>query len=74
MVRLTSSTADSLAAAEVPPGTPAWITGSLIEATIRVWQPFYNEPITAEVAVEMLLRVGQLFSTLSPKGAFQKET
>lgn len=53
----------------VPPGTPAWITANLIEATIRVWQPFYNEPITSEVAVEMLLRVGQLFGTLCPPGS-----
>ena len=52
----------------VPPGTPSWITGPLIEATVRVWQPFYNEPITTEVAVEMLIRVGQLFGTLQPKG------
>ncbi len=58
----------------VPPGTPAWITGDLIETTIRVWQPFYNEPVTIEVAVEMLIRVGQLFGTLCPKGHFSKET
>lgn len=55
-------------ALSVPPGTPNWITSDLIEATVRVWQPFYNEPITSEVAVEMLIRVGQLFGALSPKG------
>lgn len=61
------------AIAVVPPGTPEWITGHLIEATIRVWQPFYNEPVTTEVAVEMLIRVGQLFGTLCPRDAFPKE-
>lgn len=53
----------------VPSGAPAWITSSLIGATIQVWQPYYNEPITNEVAVEMLLRVGQLFGTLCPPGS-----
>jgi hypothetical protein len=57
-------------AMSVPPGTPAWITGDLIEATIRVWQPYYNEPITSEVAVEMLIHVGQLLGALQPKGTF----
>lgn len=59
-------------ARSVPPGTPAWITGDLIEATIRVWQPFYNEPITTEVAVEMLIHVGQLCGALFPKVAFSR--
>lgn len=58
----------SLQAVDVPPGTPTWITRPLIEATVRVWQPFYNEPITSEVAVDMLIHVGQLFGALSPKG------
>lgn len=56
------------AARSVPPGTPTWITGDLLEATVRVWQPYYNEPITNDVAVDMLIRVGQLFGALSPKG------
>ena len=64
----------SSANAVVPPGTPAWITGALIEATIRVWQPFYNEPVTTEVAVEMLIHVGQLFGTLCPKGSSSERT
>ncbi|MBC7819872.1 MAG: hypothetical protein IAG10_23560 [Planctomycetaceae bacterium] len=74
MVRLKSSAADSIAAAKVPPGTPAWITGDLIEATIRVWQPHYSEPITHEVAVQMLIRVEQLFGALCPRDAISKET
>ena len=63
-------------ALSVPPGTPTWITGDLIEATVQVWQPYYNEPITSEVAVEMLIHVGQLFGALYPKVAFStsKET
>ena len=76
MVHLTQHAAVSTASASVPPATPAWITGDLIETTIRVWQPFYNEPITTEVAVDMLIRVGKLFGTLCPKVAFSssKET
>lgn len=60
----------------VPPGTPAWITGDLISATVHVWQPYYNQTITPEVAVEILIRVGQLFGTLCPKVSFSnsKET
>jgi hypothetical protein len=48
-----------------PPGTPSWITAELIEQTIRVWQPYYEIPLTVDSAVTMILAVGRLFSALS---------
>jgi hypothetical protein len=49
----------------VPAGAPDWITPELVEATIRVWQPYYEEVLTAEEAVTMILDVGRLFDALS---------
>lgn len=53
------------AASIVPDGTPDWITAELIELTIRVWQPFYDEVVTPEEAVTMILNVGRLYGVLS---------
>jgi hypothetical protein len=50
----------------VPAGSPDWITPELIETTIRVWQPYYEEVLTPEEAVTMILTVGRLFDALSP--------
>jgi hypothetical protein len=49
----------------VPAGSPDWITPELVEATIRVWQPYYEEVLTAEEAVTMIFTVGRLFDALS---------
>ena len=49
----------------VPAGAPDWITPELIEATIRVWQPYYAEVLSPEDAVTMILDVGRLFEVLS---------
>lgn len=49
----------------VPAGAPDWITPELVEATIRVWQPYYTDVITPEEAVTMILDVGRLFDALS---------
>ena len=35
----------------VPAGAPDWITPELVEATIRVWQPYYKDVLTPEEAV-----------------------
>ena len=48
----------------VPAGTPHWITAELIEATIRVWQPYYDTVISPEEALDIIRGVGQLFSIL----------
>ena len=49
----------------VPAGTPDWITAELVEATIRVWQPYYQAIVTPEEAVTMILNVGRLYEALS---------
>jgi hypothetical protein len=50
----------------VPAGAPDWITPELVEATIRVWQPYYAEVLSPEEAVTMIVSVGRLFDALSP--------
>ena len=49
----------------VPAGAPDWITPELVEATIRVWQPYYAEILPSEEAIEMIQSVGRLFQALS---------
>jgi hypothetical protein len=49
----------------IPAGTPDWISAELIEATIRTWQPYYEEVLTPEEAVTMILNVGRLYDALS---------
>ena len=49
----------------VPDGTPDWITAELVELTIRVWQPFYDDVVTPEEAVTMILNAGRLYDVLS---------
>ncbi len=44
----------------VPPGTPQWITAEMIANTLRVWQPYYEEPLTELDAVEMMHNVAEL--------------
>lgn len=43
---------------------PSWITPELIEDTIRVWQPYYAEPLTQQDAIAILQNVGKLFDVL----------
>jgi hypothetical protein len=51
----------------VPAGSPDWITPELIEATIRVWQPYYEAILTPDDAVTMIMGVGRLFEVLSSR-------
>jgi hypothetical protein len=46
------------------PALPAWITPELIELTIRIWQPYYETPLTSEEAIAMLIAVGGLFNVI----------
>ena len=48
-----------------PAGTPHWITPELIEATIRVWQPYYETVISPEEAITMIQSVGRLYQAFS---------
>lgn len=56
-----SAAGDSHAA---DPATPAWITPELIAETIRVWQPYYRDPLAPEDAVVMMQSVGRLLKVL----------
>jgi hypothetical protein len=44
---------------------PAWISEDLIRATLAVWQPHYDAPLTRQDAIEMILAASRLWSALS---------
>ena len=49
----------------VPAGAPEWITPELIERTINLFQPKYNEPLTPELSLEIILSTVHLFDLLT---------
>jgi hypothetical protein len=49
----------------VPPGAPAWVTPELIQHTLRVWQPFYEHPLTTQDALGMILSIGRIVEPLT---------
>jgi hypothetical protein len=49
----------------VPAGAPAWVTLELIEQTIRVWQPYYADPLTSDAALAIIQSVGRMIEVLS---------
>jgi len=51
--------------AEVPSGAPDWVTAELLEEAIEVWQPYYEEDLTVEDALEITLNVGRLADVIS---------
>jgi hypothetical protein len=51
--------------AAAPIAAPPWVTPELIDQTIRVWQPYYAHPLTANDAIAMILNVGTLWRALS---------
>jgi hypothetical protein len=52
----------------VPSGAPTWVTLELIEQTLRVWQPFYQDQLISEDALEIIMSVGLLIEALSVGG------
>jgi hypothetical protein len=44
---------------------PGWISADVITETRAVWQPFYQQPLTDDEIVALLLNVGNLFRLLS---------
>jgi hypothetical protein len=48
----------------VPPGAPNWITPKEIEDTLRVWQPYYRQLLTADDALEILRNVHNLLDVM----------
>ncbi len=51
--------------AVVPAGAPAWVTAELISKTILVWQPFYENPLTSDDALAMIMNVAVLWDTFA---------
>lgn len=51
----------------VPPAAPKWITPEGIEDTLRVWQPYYRQLLTALDALEILLNVHNLLDVMYPR-------
>ena len=49
------------------PGAPKWITGNEIEDTLRVWQRYYRQLLTADDALEILINVHNLLDVMYPK-------
>ena len=49
----------------VPAGAPPWVTPELIAHTLRVWQPYYSEPLTADDALGMIINVAALWELLA---------
>ncbi len=49
----------------LPPGTPAWITPELVQATQKVWEPRYERPLSPEEAITIVQNAGRLFDLLS---------
>ncbi len=49
----------------LPSGTPAWITPELVELTQKVWQPYYDEPLTVEDSITILRNAGGLLEALA---------
>lgn len=60
---ITPTTVPSVRA--VPSGAASWVTPELIEHTVRVWQPYYKEPLTPEDALAIIQSASQIFKTLS---------
>ena len=48
----------------VPPGAPKWITPEQIEDTLRVWQPYYRQLLTALDALEIMVNVRNLLDLM----------
>jgi hypothetical protein len=44
----------------IPAGAPPWVTEEEIAETIWVWQPFYEQPLTEDDALEILVNVRSL--------------
>lgn len=49
----------------VPTGAPAWVTPELLGQTLAVWQPYYQQTLTVDDALGMILDVTQLLDVLS---------
>ena len=58
-----------LEAFQPPAGAPTWVTAELIEKTIRVWQRFYEAPLTVDDALGIILNVSGLVEVFSQRAS-----
>jgi hypothetical protein len=49
----------------VPAGAPNWVTETLIDQTLQIWQPYYSYRLTREDALVIIKNVGRLFEVMS---------
>lgn len=56
-----------------PTPLPGWITPDVIAETRTVWQPYYDEDLTEEQVVALLLPVGVLYEVLFSGDADHEE-
>jgi hypothetical protein len=57
----------------LPRPLPGWITPELIVETRAAWQPYYEEDLTDEQAVALLIPVGVLYEILFSGDAVHEE-
>lgn len=48
----------------LPPGTPQWITPELVRYTLEVWQPHYQQKLTVDDAIEMIVNAYNLYAAV----------
>ncbi len=63
--RKNSPPRDEQSEVRVPAGAPRWVTAELIEHTLRVWQRYYDHPLTAKEALEIILNTGRMVEALT---------
>ncbi|MAT13665.1 MAG: hypothetical protein CMJ46_00120 [Planctomyces sp.] len=49
----------------VPSDAPAWVTPDMIEKTLKVWQPYYEEELIPEDALAIIMGVGRILEFLA---------
>lgn len=49
----------------VPSDAPAWVTPEMIEKTLKVWQPYYEQELIPEDALAIIMGVGRILEFLT---------
>lgn len=48
----------------LPPGSPNWVTPELLNDTLEVWQPYYEEELTVTESLNILMAVSRLLDAV----------
>ena len=51
------------------PGLPGWVTAEWLQETVRVWQPYYKDPLTIRDAAEIITSWDRLLTLLREEPA-----